>query len=155
MPRNIIDDVYNKIPDKHLKEIIDNSIKLSTCGIKKCQIEMMHLNKIKHEKNIKIDNLYNKFQEGKITKEDYEKQVIKLNNDFKKSEENFKFIECSLNNCFEFMKKQLLLTINNKLTIQFKHDKEKLNRLKFYNKLFNGKQINMKDIRLFYNEFVI
>lgn len=155
MPRKLIDDVYLKLPDEKFNEIIDNTIKLSICSVKKCDKELTLFKKIKREKDINLDNLYKKFEEKKITKKEYDIQERTINNTFKKTEENMNFIECSLKNCFEFMKKQLLLTINNVLPIKFKDNPEKLNRLKYYNKLFNKKKIDMKDIKKFYDEFVI
>jgi hypothetical protein len=64
-------------------------------------------------------------------------------------------MECSLKNCFEFMQKQLILTIDNYLKIKHKDDKQKLKRLDDYIKIFNKKHIDMKDIRLFYKEFTV
>jgi hypothetical protein len=51
------------------------------------------------------------------------------------------------------MKKQLLLGIDN-LKIKFKDDKEKLDKLKNYNKLFNKTKIDIKDVKNFYIEFI-
>jgi hypothetical protein len=51
------------------------------------------------------------------------------------------------------MKKQLLLMIDN-LNTKFKDDKVKLEKLKTYSTLFNKKEINIKDVRQFYEEFI-
>jgi hypothetical protein len=64
-------------------------------------------------------------------------------------------MECSLKNCFEFMQKQLILTIDNYLKIKHKDDKQKLKRLDDYIKIFNKKHIDMKNVRLFYKEFTV
>jgi hypothetical protein len=42
----------------------------------------------------------------------------------------------------------------NNLNIKFKDNKENLNKLKTYKKLFNKKEIDMKDVRQFYKEFI-
>ncbi len=141
------------IPEKNLKNILDSTIKYVMCGVQKCEKEYIELNKIQIKKDNKIANLTNKFQNGKITKEKYELQVTKLTKEFQKTKENFKFIECSLNNCFEFIKKLLLIMVKN-FMIKYKDDKEKLNKLKVYYKLFNKTKINIKDVRQFYNEFI-
>lgn len=146
-----IDTILNKIPEKKIKEIFDTAFKMAMCGIQKCSIELINLKKIKIEKDNDLLKLIKKFQEGKITKEKYQIESCKINSKYQKSEENLKFIECSLKNCNDLMKKQLLLSIDN-LTIKFKGNPEKLNKLKVYKKLFN--KPNMKDIKQFYNDFI-
>jgi hypothetical protein len=146
-----IDTILNKIPEKKIKEIFDTAFKMAMCGIQKCSIELINLKKIKIEKDNNLLKLIKKFQEGKITKEKYQIESCKINSKYQKSEENLKFIECSLKNCNDLMKKQLLLSIDN-LTIKFKGNPEKLNKLKVYKKLFN--KPNMKDIKKFYNDFI-
>jgi len=153
MPPKILDEIYKKIPEQNFKAVINNSFKLAMCGFSKCTTEMANLNKIKQTKDIKIANLIKKLQEGKITKEKFELQTLQINRTFQISQENFKFIECALSNCVEFMKKQLLLGIDN-LKIKFKDDKEKLDKLKNYNKLFNKTKIDIKDVKNFYIEFI-
>jgi hypothetical protein len=146
-----IDTILNKIPEKNLKEIFDVAFKMAICGVQKCSTELINLKKIKIEKDNDLLKLIKKFQEGKITKEKFKIESCKIKSKYQKSEENLKFIECSLKNCNELMKKQLLLSIDN-LTIKFKGNSEKLNKLKVYKKLFN--KPNMKDIKQFYNDFI-
>jgi hypothetical protein len=113
----------------------------------------MNLTKVKSEKDIQNSAIMKKLLDKKITEDKANLELAKINSKFQKTEENLKFIECSLKNCTEFMKKQLLLMIDN-LNIKFKDNKVKLDKLKTYSTLFNKKEINIKDVRQFYKEFI-
>jgi len=143
----------NKLPNKNFKDILDNAIKLSICGTQKCHKEKFNLIKIKEEKEVKTDAVMMKFLDKKITQEKANTEIAKINSKFQKTEDSFKFLECSLKNCTEFIKKQLTFTIDN-LNTKFKDDKIKLEKLKTYSTLFNKKDIDMKDVRQFYKEFI-
>jgi hypothetical protein len=143
----------NKLPNKNFKDILDNAIKLSICGTQKCHKEKFNLIKIKEEKEVKTDAVMMKFLDKKITQEKANTEIAKINSKFQNSKENLKFLECSLKNCTEFIKKQLTFTIDN-LNTKFKDNKVKLDKLKTYSTLFNKKDIDMKDVRQFYKEFI-
>jgi len=149
----MIDNILKQIPNKKFMDMLNITFKNIMCGTQKCSAEIMDLNKITIEKDKHLFELTKKFQDKKITQEKYQQEIKKFNQKFLKSEENFKFIECSLKNCFDFMKKQLLITIDVKMSI-VKNDKEKMNKLKAYKKLFSKKTINIEDIRNFYDEFM-
>ena len=153
IPSKVINEIIKKIPKKKFTDLFKITVKNLMCGILTCNTEFMNLDKIKNEKDIKLDKLTKKFKDKKITKEKYEVETQKIYSKYFNSEEHFKFIECSLNNCVEFMKKQLLLIIDIKI-IKIKDNKELLTKLKAYKKLFNQPTINMKDIRKFYKEFM-
>jgi len=133
------------------QKIIENSLLLVKCGFEKCEKEHNNLTKLKNKYDLKMSKLYD--QNTKITEDKFKKELLKITSQFHKSKENFKMAECQLNNCFDIMKKQLLLMINN-LNIKFKDDKVKLNKLKTYATLFNKKEIDIKDVRQFYQEFI-
>ena len=143
----------NKLPNKNFKDILDNAIKLSICGTQKCHKEKFNLIKIKEENEVKTDAIMMKFLDKKITQEKANIEIAKINSKFQNSKENLKFLECSSKNCTEFVKKQLLFTIDN-LNTKFKDNKVKLDKLKTYSALFNKKDIDMKDVRQFYKEFI-
>uniref|UniRef100_A0A6C0LIM7 Uncharacterized protein n=1 Tax=viral metagenome TaxID=1070528 RepID=A0A6C0LIM7_9ZZZZ len=148
-----MDKVFKNIPKKKFIDMLEITVKNVMCGAQTCSAELMNLNKIKIEKDKDLFELTKKLQDNKITPEKYQQEIKKINEKFIRSEEHFKFIECSLKNCVEFMKKQLLITIDIKKTV-VKNDKELLNKLKIYKKLFSKKTINIEDIRKFYHEFM-
>jgi len=153
IPPKFINEINKKLPNKNFKDILDNAFKLGMCGVQKCQKELMNLTKVKSEKDIQNSAIMKKLLDKKITEDKANLELAKINSKFQKTEENLKFIECSLKNCTEFMKKQLLLMIDN-LNTKFKDDKVKLEKLKTYSTLFNKKEINIKDVRQFYKEFI-
>ena len=151
IPSKILKNI--NIPKKNLKNMLNNVFKLSICGYQKCQKELINLTKIGEKKDIKVKAILKKLQDGKITQEKANTDIAKINSKFQNSKENLKYIECSLKNCTEFMKKQLFIMIDN-LNTKFKDDKVKLEKLKTYSTLFNKKDINIKDVRQFYKEFI-
>jgi hypothetical protein len=151
MSNKILDDIFKIIPKKKFTDLIEITVQNIMCGFKTCNVELMQLNKIKVKNDNKILKLTKKFQDKIITKEKYEAELKKINTSLLKTKENLKFIECSLSNCFEFIKKQLLISIDIQM-ITFKDNKEKINKLKAYYKLFNKKTIDIKDVKRFYNE---
>jgi hypothetical protein len=149
----MIDNILKQIPKKKFMDMLNATFKNVMCGAQTCSAEIMDLNKITIQKDKDLLKLTKKFQDNKITQEKYKQEIKKITLKFLKAEENFKFMECSLKNCFDFMKKQLLITIDVKMSI-VKNDKEKMNKLKDYKKLFSKKTINIEDIRKFYDEFM-
>ena len=133
------------------KKIIENALLLAKCGFEKCEKEHNNLTKLKNKYDLKMSKLYD--QNTKITEDKLKKELLKINSQFYKSKENFKMAECQIKNCFNIMKNQLLFMIDN-LNIKFKDDKIKLNKLKTYTKLFNKTEIDIKDVRQFYKEFI-
>jgi hypothetical protein len=133
-------------------DFVDNVIKLVKCANEKCQKERDQNKKLTDKRDIKLSNLYKQYKEGKITKDKYNSETTKIYSIHEKTEENLKFIECKIKNCFEYMKSLLLRTIFN-LMKNYKDDKIKLAKLKEYKKLFNKKTIDIKDVREFYKEF--
>ena len=153
MPPKVLKEVYKKISEKNFKDMLSNVFTLAMCAVKNCEKETLNLAKIQDEKDIKVSAIMKKFKEKKITQEKANAEILKINSQFQKTEENFKYMECSLKTCSEFMKKHLLFLINT-LNKKFKDDKEKLNKLKEYTILFNKKIIDMKDVRQFFKEFI-
>jgi hypothetical protein len=153
MPAKVVNDINKKLPNKNFKDILDNAIKLGMCGIQKCQKETLNLAKIKAKKDVQTAAVMTKLLDKKITQEKANIELEKINSKFQKTEDSFKFLECSLKNCTEFMKNQLTFTIGN-LNTKFKDNKVKLDKLKTYSTLFNKKDIDMKDVRQFYKEFI-
>jgi len=133
-------------------DFVENVIKLVKCANEKCQKEREQNKKLTDKRDIKLSNLYKQYKEGKITKDKYKSKTTKIYSIHEKTEENLKFIECKIKNCFEYMKSLLLRTIFN-LMKNYKDDKIKLAKLKEYKKLFNKKTIDIKDVREFYKEF--
>jgi hypothetical protein len=133
------------------KSILENALILAKCGFEKCEIEHNNLIKLKNKYDLKMSKLYD--QNTKITEDKLKKEILKINSQFHKSKENLKMAECQLKNCSEFIKKQLLFMIDN-LNIKFKDNKERLNKLKTYKKLFNKKEIDIKYVHQFYKEFI-
>jgi hypothetical protein len=133
-------------------EAVENIAKLIKCANEKCQKEKEKLQKINVERDGILSALYKEYKEGKITKQKFNNDAKKITNKYEKTEENLKFIECKIKNCFEYMKYQLNRTVFN-LTNTHKNNKTKLLKLKEYEKLFNKKKIDIKDVRRFYNEF--
>jgi len=133
-------------------DFVENVIKLVKCANEKCQKEREQNKKLTDKRDIKLSNLYKQYKEGKITKDKYNSETTKIYSIHEKTEENLKFIECKIKNCFEYMKSLLLRTIFN-LMKNYKDDKIKLAKLKEYKKLFNKKTIDIKDVREFYKEF--
>ena len=133
-------------------DFVENVIKLVKCANEKCQKEREQNKKLTDKRDIKLSNLYKQYKEGKITKDKYNSETTKIYSIYEKTEENLKFIECKIKNCFEYMKSLLLRTIFN-LMKNYKDNKIKLAKLKEYKKLFNKKTIDIKDVREFYKEF--
>jgi len=133
-------------------DFVENVIKLVKCANEKCQKEREQNKKLTDKRDIKLSNLYKQYKEGKITKDKYNSETTKIYSIHEKTEENLKFIECKIKNCFEYMKLLLLRTIFN-LMKNYKDNKIKLAKLKEYKKLFNKKTIDIKDVREFYKEF--
>ena len=133
-------------------DFVENVIKLVKCANEKCKKEKEQNKKLTDKRDIKLSNLYKQYKEGKITKDKYNSETTKIYSIYEKTEENLKFIECKIKNCFEYMKSLLLRTICN-LMKKYNDDKIKLAKLKEYKKLFNKKTIDIKDVREFYKEF--
>jgi hypothetical protein len=148
-----MDKTYKTLPNEKLKEFIDVAAKNAICAFQNCNAELMNLNKIKAKRDEDFSILIKKLQDKTITQKKYEEEMQKINSKFLKTEQSFKYMECSLKNCFEFMKKQLLITVDTKIA-KFKNNEAKMNKLEVYKKLFNQPTINMKDIRKFYKEFM-
>lgn len=133
-------------------DFVENVIKLVKCANEKCKKAKEQNKKLTDKRDIKLSNLYKQYKEGKITKDKYNSETTKIYSIHEKTEENLKFIECKIKNCFEYMKSLLLRTIFN-LMKKYNDDKIKLAKLKEYKKLFNKKTIDIKDVREFYKEF--
>jgi hypothetical protein len=148
-----MDKTYKTLPNEKLKEFIDVAAKNAICAFQNCNAELMNLNKIKAKRDEDFSILIKKLQDKTITQKKYEEEMQKINSKFLKTEQSFKYMECSLKNCFEFMKKQLLITVDTKIA-KFNNNEAKMKKLEVYKNLFNQTTINMKDIRKFYKEFM-
>ena len=124
-------------------DFVENNIKLVKCANEKCQKEREQNKKLTDKRDIKLSNLYKQYKEGKITKDKYNSETTKIYSIHEKTEENLKFIECKIKNCFEYMKSLLLRTIFN-LMKNYKDNKIKLNKLKEYKNYLIKKQLILK-----------
>jgi hypothetical protein len=125
-------------------------IGMVNCSMNKCKKETEDYEKFKIYSYKKVRILFNKFTTNKISKEKYQKESKKIIYENNKRKKAIEYIKCQINNCNNFIKNNVIYTINNALPdIKNKKKKEIFN---YYLKLFRENDVTIENYKNFYND---
>jgi len=132
------------------KRSLDGIMELVKCSMKECKKEMEEYTEIQMNGYKRSGILFDKYSNGSITKDKYQKELNKIINEVNKKKEAIDNIKCNIDKCNDHFRTNLIYLINSRL----KSAKNKKTRLMLNNylKLFQEKEIKPQDVKKYYME---
>lgn len=89
------------------EDVLKDIANLIECYNKNCNTYLLEYRKEKLEKINRVYKIYNLYKVNKITKQQYRTLLALADNEFYKSKNIHKFLQCQLDNCYDLVKKYI------------------------------------------------